>query len=981
MGTESGKDELLIEADAGGRITGMNDAARLLLASEGLDEAEAAKVLPPDFPDLVRDSFEKRNRPVIARAAVGGSEILWVLVRPPRRKKVYAYGFRAATSEGLCCAERLETEILPAALTAAGHGIAIINADFVIEYQNKVLVEQFGVLRGRKCFEGCVGRESPCPGCPVLRAIETGEVQYAEFEYKNERTYGVEYFSFLDSDGRRKVLLIFQDITERTRMRRTLKESEERFRLLFSEIPEAVFVFDPESYKILDVNRVAERRYGYSREEFLNMTVLDIRPEGEVGKVRDLLEGLSSGTVGVRKGFHHKKRNGEVFPVTIYGGIREIGGRRVIIAIAVDDSERVLAEQALRESEERYKALSDQSPIVICLVQDERFVYVNPKAAELVGYDRDEIVGMEATEVVHPDDRAMVRERMIRRLAGEDVESRYEVRVVTKSGEVKWLEIAAVPVTLGGRRATMAHGIDITERKRAESAKHSAETRYREIYENATDIIYTHDLDFNLTAINPAGEKTLGWPRVEAIGRSLRTVVHPDSWATVSRALEEKLLHPNRSTGPYEIQIYDARGELHWLEVTSRLVVGETGPVAVTGIARDITDRKRLEEQLRQAQKMEALGKLAGGVAHDFNNLLTGILGYTRRLIEQNSADPKIAEDLAQIEKAAERAAALTRQLLAFSRQQPLASVHLDLNGLIRDFIDLISRTVGEHIVVETELAPDLPPIFADPAQIEQVLLNLAVNARDAMPHGGRLRIRTDLVEFDTQFVATHPWARRGRFVMLEVSDTGVGMSKRTLERAFEPFFTTKPPEKGTGLGLAIVYGIVKQHEGLLHLESEVDRGTTFHLYFPAARRARIETKQPEPEEAAGGNERILLAEDEAVVRDLATEILTEAGYAVVAVEDGEEALEVLRGRSDRFDLVILDMIMPRKGGADVLKEIRSINPEVKVILTSGYAPESIEINLGETEQVTFLAKPFTPTALLRKVREVIGEKVPEGEG
>jgi CheY-like chemotaxis protein len=373
---------------------------------------------------------------------------------------------------------------------------------------------------------------------------------------------------------------------------------------------------------------------------------------------------------------------------------------------------------------------------------------------------------------------------------------------------------------------------------------------------------------------------------------------------------------------------------------------------------------------------MEALGQLAGGVAHDFNNLLTGILGYTRLLAQRLEDDPHCEENLAQIERAAERASTLTRQLLAFSRRQQLTATYVDLNRAVVDFIKLLARTVGEHIELKTDLAPDLPTTYVDPAQIEQVLLNLAVNARDAMPRGGQMTIATRMANLDAQFVASHPWARAGRFVVLSVVDTGVGMAAHTRERIFEPFFSTKPTEKGTGLGLSIVYGIVKQHEGLIEVDSEPGGGATFCLYFPVAESPTEPAAAGRVTPAAGGEETVLLAEDEPIVRDLAVEVLSDAGYEVVAVADGEEALGELQSAPERFDLVIVDVVMPKKGGAEVWSAARSLAPQARVLLTSGYSQESLDARVGTPEGPAFLAKPFTPQALLRKVREVLDENV-----
>jgi len=1088
----------VVEAESSGQIVALNEATRRLLGEMGLTEREITRILPPDFAQLVAHCAVAQGRLVQGAGGIGPCEIVWIFQRLADPSRVRIHGLDIAPVARRERALRSGREQLMKILSSAGNGIDVVNSDYVIEYENDLLVQQFGDHRGEKCYEAFARRKEPCENCAMARALETGTVQRNENVRVGGRIYEISSSPFVDMDGQTKVLQIVRDMTDYHEMARALQESEERFRTLFTEIPEAVIVFDPATYQIVDANRVTEERYDYTRDELLQMTLLDLRPAEEVERFRAMAANIHPQGFYVREGILHRKRNGEVFPVTVYAAMRPIGGRLLVIAIVVDMTERVRAEQALRQSEEmfrvlvesshdvfyihdpdgvlryispnveelfgvtlppgplrwtdllsdnpvnrhgielteqafrtgekqpryelelqspdgrrfwveitespqirdgrivgligaahditarkraeqalcesgeRHRSLIEQSPVAISIVQDGRFVYMNPTGCELIGCTLEELAGREVWTVVHPDDREMIHERTFRRQLGEPLPPRYEFRVVTKNGKMLWVELAAVPSVYEGRAAVMCYMADVTDRKRAEQGLRLAEARYRELYENATDIIYTHDLDGHITSVNVVAERVFGRPREALLGRNLRDLIHADSLPIFHRAMEERLLHPNRPSQPFEIQIHDAKGELHWLEIKARLIFGHEDPVGVTGIARDITERKQLETQLRQAQKMDALGKLAGGVAHDFNNLLTGILGYAQLLAGRVGEDAEARANVTQIERAADRAARLTRQLLAFSRHQQLSSVYLDLNQVILDITQLLSRTVGEHIELTTTLAPDLPAVYADRTQLEQILLNLAVNARDAMPEGGQLTIFTRMVEFDAPFVVAHPWARRGRFVEMFVADTGVGMSAYTLERAFEPFYSTKPPDKGTGLGLAIVYGIVKQHDGLIRLESELGMGTTVHLYFPAAEHPVQKSVPEEVSAVRGGREVILLAEDEPIVRDFVTQVLTDSGYSVVTVSDGEQALEILRERPDGFNLVILDMVMPRKGGAEVWRDVCTLAPKARILLISGYAPESMDTRVGEPGGPAFLGKPFTPVDLLHKVRDLL---------
>jgi nitrogen-specific signal transduction histidine kinase len=390
------------------------------------------------------------------------------------------------------------------------------------------------------------------------------------------------------------------------------------------------------------------------------------------------------------------------------------------------------------------------------------------------------------------------------------------------------------------------------------------------------------------------------------------------------------------------------------------------------GIFRDLTRERILQKQLQTAQRMEAVGTLAGGVAHDFNNALTGIVGFGELLRMKMAGDEQALHDVDEILRCAERAATLTRQLLTFARRQVMEPVNLNLSALVADLMNLIGKVVGEQIEVNTSLEKNVPSIHADRGQIEQVVMNLCLNARDAMPEGGRLVVETGDVYLEEEYVRQNPYMRTGRYVLLTVSDTGIGMDEKTRERVFEPFFTTKGPDKGTGLGLAMVYGIVKQHGGFIHLYSEPGKGTAFKVYFPAIEAQPDAVPEKRREEIVrGGTETILLAEDEESIRALAERILTGLGYTVLVARNGEEAIEMFRQHKE-IVLAVLDVVMPRKGGKEAFEEMYKQNPRLKVIFMSGYSANAIHDSFVLIAGTPFLQKPFGPTILARKVREVL---------
>jgi signal transduction histidine kinase/ActR/RegA family two-component response regulator len=423
----------------------------------------------------------------------------------------------------------------------------------------------------------------------------------------------------------------------------------------------------------------------------------------------------------------------------------------------------------------------------------------------------------------------------------------------------------------------------------------------------------------------------------------------------------------------YEVELLAKDGKRIAVEVNTKLILQDGVPVGVQGIARDVTKRKQLEEQLRQSQKMEAIGQLAGGVAHDFNNLLTAINGYSSLALQRVEDGHPVKPYLEEVKKAGDRAANLTRQLLAFGRKQILQPVPLNLNAVVSDMNKMLRRLIGEDIELTAKLDPDLGRVMADPGQIEQVLVNLIVNARDAMPQGGNLIIETTNVEIDSGYVSGQVGVQTGSYVKLAVSDTGVGMDEETRNRIFEPFFTTKEKGKGTGLGLSTVYGIVKQSGGNIWVYSGAGKGTTFKVYLPRAKSiARVNKEKVEEATPRGGSETVLLVEDEEVVRGLARRILEQAGYSVVEASKADEAIRFCEEHGNEVDLLLTDVVMPEMSGKELADRLKTQRPDLKMLFMSGYTDEAIVHHGVLDSSVEFIQKPFTPAGLIEKVRDVL---------
>jgi len=513
------------------------------------------------------------------------------------------------------------------------------------------------------------------------------------------------------------------------------------------------------------------------------------------------------------------------------------------------------------------------------------------------------------------------------------------------------------------------------DRKRAEATLLVTQERLRQVTASSTAVLYATAVSgetYRPTWVSENIARIMGYDPAEALGPTWWTDrLHPEDRDPVLAAVPSIL---SRDHLAFEYRFRHKDGSYHWIHDEARLTRDAGGrPVEVFGSWVDITERKGLEMQLLQAQKMEAVGQLAGGVAHDFNNVLTAIAGYAELLREDLPGEDARRGDLEEILRATDRAAALTRQLLAFSRRQVLAPRVLDLNTVVASVDNMLGRLIGADVELKTALAPELGAVRADPGQLEQVIMNLVVNARDAMPRGGKLTIETANAELDESYALEHPAVVAGPYVMLAVSDSGVGMDAATQARIFEPFFTTKEKGKGTGLGLATVYGIVKQSGGNIWLYSEPGRGTTFKIYLPRVDQPlELPTPTPAARETPRGTETVLLVEDDDAVRALARKMLAAHGYTVLAAPSGADALELAASHAGPIHLLVTDVVLPGISGRELAIRFQSVRPGLKVLYTSGYTDDAVVHHGVLDAGIAFLQKPFTSGALARKVRETL---------
>ncbi len=632
---------------------------------------------------------------------------------------------------------------------------------------------------------------------------------------------------------------------------------------------------------------------------------------------------------------------------------------------------RELAEEAWRESEEKYRLLVENSEDLISTHDlDGVLLFANPALTQLLGCRLEEVLGRCLDDWLTAESRPEFR-RLLEAAAREGQADGF-LRVRCRSGEERVIQFGALRARESGRVVVRGIGHDV-QRRWAEHALRLSVGRLEALLNNIPDLAWLKDERGGYNAVNESFARFLGRPRREFVGHTDRELFAPD----VAARLEEsdRLALERRESIHSVEEMPGPGGEPRVFDMIKTPIRDERGMLAGTvGIARDVTERRQLEEQLLQSRKMEAIGRLAGGVAHDFNNLLTTILGYGGILLDQLDSDDPRRPDVEEIQRAGERAASLTQQLLAFSRKQVFEPALLDLNAVVSNASKMLRRLIGEDVGFVTSLEPDLGAVRADRSQIEQVLVNLAVNARDAMPAGGELRIETRNSE---RRAGVNAAAAGEPAVHLSVSDSGSGIDAETRRRIFEPFFTTKELGKGTGLGLATVYGIVTQSGGEIWVESEVGSGTTFHVSLPRVAGLAPQAERSVASSPVGGSETLLLVEDEEAVRRLLSRQLEALGYHVLSAGSAEEATRVWERNRHRVRLLVTDVIMPGRSGPQLASDLLVSAPELKVLYVSGYTNSSIAERGVLAPGTEFLQKPFEADALARKIRQVLDGEAP----
>ena len=760
-----------------------------------------------------------------------------------------------------------------------------------------------------------------------------------------------------------------RDITGRIRDREALAESEVRYRTLVDHLPNPVVVY--RDGKVIYANPALLATSGYALEEILGRSPLEFVPAEYVGVAGEMQARRARGEDLGDYEIEAVTRSGERRHCIVRAAPIKFDGQPAVVTILLDITDRKRAEDDLRRTLAINKALLDAVPdLMFRLDRKGRFLETKREGIPAQNFyvPPDQFLGKTAWEILPPDVADQALSAMTEVLQNRGLKS-FEY-AMDLGGEKRHFEARLTPC---GEDEVLVLVREISDRKLAEDALRQSEEKYRLLFEGSKDMIYISTLDGQLLDVNQAGVAMLGFSSKEEFFQAgvLGTYQNAADRRRFSAAMAR-----DGFVKDFELALKCKDGRPITVLLTADAIRDPAGAVmAYRGIIRDITERRRLEQQLFQAQKMESIGAMAGGIAHDFNNILGVILGYSSFMKTKLAPDHQFFNYVDSIERGAQRAADLTLQLLAFARGGRMDTKPVNINAVVTETVQLIARTIDKNIEIRSRLTPGLPTVQADSAQLQQVLMNLFNNARDAMPEGGELLVETTRETISSRDLRVRTDAAPGDYLVIAVSDTGIGIDKENLAKVFEPFFTTKEKGKGTGLGLAMVYGVVKNHRGFVRVYSEVGSGSTFRVYLPISGEPEPIVEVKEEKTHPLGSETLLVVDDEADIRDFIRDIFTEYGYKVLTAATGPEAIEAYHAHPGGIDLVILDMVMPKMDGRETLRRLREIDPGVRALLSSGYSQDGQAQKMMVDGVRGFLQKPYDVDLLLTTVRGVLGPR------
>ena len=981
-----------------------------LLISGNIGEQTAIESLKTGATDYILKHCPERLVPSIRRAVQEADERKQRRLAETELIRREKY-FRALTENSLDILTILNTE-----------GLFVYNSPSI----KRVLGYEPHTLTGQSAFT----LVHPDDLARVVDAFQTGltnSQQPVALDFRFRHRDGS--WKYLEAIGQSRaenpdiaaMVINVRDVTDRKRAEEDLRESEKQYRLIFDGNPTPMWVFDQETLGFLEVNDAAVHHYGFSREEFLSMRIPDLRAPEEGPALMEYLHTLVSADTSTKLGmagvWPHVRKDGSQIDVEIKWSPVSFKGRAAWLVMANDVTERKRIEHRDAVISKLGQSLSSatspaEAARIIRGVADDLFHW-NTFTLDLYSSEHDLVypilnvdtdregarfeipvtalgrepsqrarnVAEQGAKLILRDEPVSMPDNVVP--IGDTSRPSASLMLAPIRNRTKVIGILSVQSythkaynqrDLNTLQTLADHCGGALERMSAEQALHESEMLFHSVWENSVDGMRITDENGLIVAVNEPFCKLVGMRRDQLEGQPF-TVIYADSEEPDKMLQRHKKRFQDRVIDKLvERRVTLRNGEVLTIEDTSSLVDLNGYPSLLLALFRDVTAQKQLEEQLRQSQKMEGIGQLAGGVAHDFNNILTVIHGHASLLLAGGTLTGVSARSAQQIAQAADRAAGLTRQLLAFSRRQVIQPRRLDMNEVVCNMTKMLSRILGEDISLQLNYFPQPALVLADAIMMEQVLLNLAVNSRDAMPKGGQLAIKISVRDVDARHVRNHSEASTGRFVCLSAIDNGCGIPAENLRRVFEPFFTTKEVGKGTGLGLATVYGIIKQHHGWVEVESEPGKGTTFEVFLPCVG-GFVEPVEERVTESSirGGKETILVVEDEAPVRELVCNLLSAHGYTVLHAESGPKALEVWASSKQSVDLLLTDLVMPdRMNGRELAEKLWVEHPKLKVIFMSGYSADVVGADFVLQPGLNYLQKPYHPTKLALTVRDCL---------
>ena len=784
-------------------------------------------------------------------------------------------------------------------------------------------------------------------------------------------------------DGKVYVLAVMRDISQRKKDEAALRKSEEKYRQLFQHAPSGIYELDYKNRKFISINDVMCTYTGYSREELMELDPFDLFTESSMKIYQErIISVLQGHKVPSSQEYEIKKKDGTtMFAMLNINYDLENGIPVKARTIAHDITHRKLMEQALQESEKKYRLLSDNVRDVIWTRDmNLRLTFISPSIMEQQGYTVEEAMVRTPEETWSRDSLEHVRQALAEELEIEKKKKKdplrsrtLEVEVKCKDGSTIWTEAKMSFLRDQNGLPTGIIGVtrDISERRQVEEALRRSEEKYRTVLEANPDPLVVYDMEGKVIYFNPAFTRVFGWTLADRLGEKMDFFVPGDAWRE-TKMMIDKVLAGERFSSVETIR-YNHKGETIPVSVSGAIYKDNKGkPIGSVINLRDISQQKKLEAQLQQAQKMEAIGTMAGGIAHDFNNILSSVIGYTELALDGEKKGTFQYQNLQEVLSAGNRAKDLVKQILTFSRQVDQEPRPIQVTPLVKDALKMIRASIPSTVEIEQDLQCNAL-VMGDPTQIHQILLNLCTNAAHAMEdNGGLLTVRLFDADLDSDFISNHPGLKPGQYVTLTVTDTGHGISPDVMEKIFDPFFTTKEKGKGTGLGLSVVHGIVRSHGGDIYVYSEPGKGSTFKVCLPAIEKNRFRPEERAERPIPTGTERILFIDDEPVITNLGKQTLESLGYDVVVRNSSIEALELFKEKKDHFDLVITDMTMPHMTGEKLAENLMQIRPDIPVILCTGFSfmiDEQKALDMGIR---AFISKPILKREIAEAIRKVL---------